>query len=101
MVSQAKQEVNWNVTGIVFPNHKSHHFSCQSYLKERNNDGPHHDKGKVENGPENQRDRQAPCFCKLLNVCEGSEVKDKSGEVDRNLSKIVQLFSKHHHLYCR
>lgn len=88
MVRQTKEEVNWR-EGSCFQT-KNHiiiqiTFSVQSYLKECNYDGPHHDIGRVEDNPENERDRQATCFCILLYVCEGSEVKDKSRGVEIGL----------------
>lgn len=49
------------------------HFCFLSYLNIRNHDAPHQDEGTVENGPEDERNRQPTHLCKLFNVCEGSE----------------------------
>lgn len=53
-------------------------FLLHSHLKESNDDGAHHDKHRVEHGPEDERDGQAAHLCKLLYVCEGSKVKERS-----------------------
>lgn len=59
---------------------RSHCFLLQSYLEKCNYDGPQHDNGGVEDGPEDEGDRQAAHLCKLLYVCEGSEVKERPGK---------------------
>lgn len=47
-----------------------------SYLEKCNYDGSQHDKNRVEYRPEDERDRQTPHFCELINIWERSLVKE-------------------------
>lgn len=50
--------------------------SSFSYLKKCNYNGSQHDKNRVEYGPEDERDRQTPHLCELIDIWERPLIKE-------------------------
>lgn len=50
--------------------------SSFSYFKKCNYNGSQHDKSRVEYRPEDERDRQTPHLCDLINIWERPVIKE-------------------------